>query len=417
MTGRVTMLGISRWTNKGGSYRTLQRFFAATIPWLNILWLLFLHYIYKKYEVYLLAGDESVVTKAGNKTHGLDRFFSGLYQKPVLGLAFFVLSLVSVNERRSYPISISQVVRTDAEKALAKHKKKKKTKKGKKANSQSKGRPKGSKNKDKSALALSPELTRIDALIAALLQLIAAFLPLTYLVLDGHFGHNQVLLMARKNNLHLISKLQKNSALHEKFDGVYSGHGPRPIYGNRLDYQNLPSKYLKKTTIEKKTITRYYQCQMLHKEFAQPLNVVIIVKYDLKTQKKAHVILFTSDLILGYELVVDYYSLRFQIEFNFRDAKGHWGFEDFMNQTKQGVTNAANLSFFMVNLSQILLKDSTQTSQSVLDLKSRFLGLKYVKNTLKMLLEKPEPILLEEIFRQVTSLGCIHPLKVNADVP
>ena len=27
MTGRVTMLGISRWAGKGGSYRTIQRFF------------------------------------------------------------------------------------------------------------------------------------------------------------------------------------------------------------------------------------------------------------------------------------------------------------------------------------------------------------------------------------------------------
>ena len=26
MTGRVTMLGISRWTDFGGSYRTIQRF-------------------------------------------------------------------------------------------------------------------------------------------------------------------------------------------------------------------------------------------------------------------------------------------------------------------------------------------------------------------------------------------------------
>jgi putative transposase len=27
MTGRVTMLGMSRWAGKGGSYRTVQRFF------------------------------------------------------------------------------------------------------------------------------------------------------------------------------------------------------------------------------------------------------------------------------------------------------------------------------------------------------------------------------------------------------
>ena len=33
MTGRMTMLGISRWTEKGGSYRTVSRFFATTLPW------------------------------------------------------------------------------------------------------------------------------------------------------------------------------------------------------------------------------------------------------------------------------------------------------------------------------------------------------------------------------------------------
>jgi hypothetical protein len=40
MTGRVTMLGISRWTGAGGSYRTVQRFFATVVPWANLLWLL-----------------------------------------------------------------------------------------------------------------------------------------------------------------------------------------------------------------------------------------------------------------------------------------------------------------------------------------------------------------------------------------
>ena len=33
MTGRVTMLNISRWTGQGGSYRTVQRFFNTVIPW------------------------------------------------------------------------------------------------------------------------------------------------------------------------------------------------------------------------------------------------------------------------------------------------------------------------------------------------------------------------------------------------
>ncbi len=28
----LTMLGISRWTEKSGGYRTIQRFFATTLP-------------------------------------------------------------------------------------------------------------------------------------------------------------------------------------------------------------------------------------------------------------------------------------------------------------------------------------------------------------------------------------------------
>ena len=78
MTGRVTMLGLSRWAEKGGSYRTIQRFYTTAIPWAPIFWQFFSQHLLRKEEVYILAGDESVVGKAGKKTYGLDRFFSGL---------------------------------------------------------------------------------------------------------------------------------------------------------------------------------------------------------------------------------------------------------------------------------------------------------------------------------------------------
>jgi hypothetical protein len=33
MTGRITMLSLSRWTEKEGGYRTIQRFFSKEINW------------------------------------------------------------------------------------------------------------------------------------------------------------------------------------------------------------------------------------------------------------------------------------------------------------------------------------------------------------------------------------------------
>jgi len=65
-----------------------------------------------------------------------------------------------------------------------------------------------------------------------------------------------------------------------------------------------------------------------HKKLAEMLNVVVIFKTNLQTPKTAHVVLFSSDLTLGYDLVIDYDRLRFQLEFNFRDAKQYGGLED-----------------------------------------------------------------------------------------
>ena len=342
MTGRVTMLGISRWAGKGGSYRTVQRFFATVIPWATLFWVFFRQHVYRPGDVYLLVGDEVVATKAGKHPYGLDRFFASLYGKPVPGLAFFTLSLVSIAQRHSFPIGVEQVVRSDAEKTASKAKAQAKKPPVSRPKRRP-GRPPGSTNKPKTPVTLTPELVRIKAMIDALLRLIMTLCPLTYLVLDGHFGNHNALYMARQCSLHLISKLRCDTALYFPSTGPYAGRGPHRKYGRKIDYANLPVQYLKETTVEGDIQTRLYQMQLLHKEYAQPLNVVILAKTNLRTQARAHVVLFSSDLTLAYAPLVDYYSLRFQIEFNFRDAKQYWGLEDFMNLTPTGVTNAANL--------------------------------------------------------------------------
>jgi hypothetical protein len=409
MTGRVTMLGISRWAGTGGSYRTVQRFFAQALPWAILFWVFFRQHVYRPQDVYLLVGDEVVATKAGKHTHGLDRFFSSLYGKPVPGLAFFTLSLVSTQQRHSFPIHVEQVVRSAGAKAASKAKAA--AKKATSSTAQRRpGRPKGSKNTPKAEVTLTPELSRIAGMLAALLQLVARLIPLRYLVLDGHFGNHNALHMARQCDLHLISKLRSDAALYFPYTGPYAGRGPRRTYGRKVDYNDLPAQYLTATTVEGYIQTRLYQMQLLHKEFTQPLNVVIIAKTNLRTQAHAHVVLFSSDLDLAYAPLVDYYSLRFQIEFNFRDAKQYWGLEDFMNVTPTGVTNAANLSLFMVNVSYRLRADGRphDPDYSILDLKADYRGYKYVEETIKMLPEKPEPVLLRQILNKVAGLGRIH---------
>jgi putative transposase len=390
----------------GGSYRTMLRFFQTVIPWATLFWLFFRKYLWRKNEVYLLAGDEVVVSKSGKQTYGVNRFFSSLVSKPINGLSFFVLSLISVSGRQSFPMGIEQVIKRDTEinskSSITKIKSEEK---------RGRGRPKGSKNKNKAEVILTSELLLIQKMINSLLKLIANFIPLTYLVVDGHFGNNNALQMARQVNLHIISKLRHDSALYIPYENPDDNKRSRRQYGEKLDYRNLPEKYLCKSDTEDEMQTDIYQATLLHKEFAQSLNVVIVVKTNLKTNARSHVVLFSSDLDLKYDKIIDYYKLRFQIEFNFRDAKQFWGLEDFMNLSQTAVTNAANLAFFMVNLSHHLLADfhKHNPGAGIIDLKAYYRGFRYVHEMLKILPQKPEPILLAQIFAKLASLGRIHP--------
>ena len=103
MMGRVTMLGLSRWTEKGGSYRIVQRFFKEKIDWPMLRW--------------------QLIKQQVQKT-----------------ICFLNLSLLSVETRTAYPLITEQLVRGDIQKSAPKAVMPKNPKPG---------RPKGSVNKNK----------------------------------------------------------------------------------------------------------------------------------------------------------------------------------------------------------------------------------------------------------------------------
>lgn len=410
-SGRITVLGLSRWTEKGGSYRTLQRLYHTVLPWNALHWLFFRTRFLQAADEYIIAGDEVVVSKAGTKTYGLDRFFSGLQKQVIPGLSFFTFALVNVREEHAYPLQTTQTVKTAAEKEASQTKAA-----AKKVNPAStpkkRGRPKGSKNKGPAEVVLNPELVRLQQALKNLLATVGDMLSLRYVALDGHFGNYPSAFMVRQVKLHLISKLRTDAALYPAFAGTHAGPGPKPKYGSKIKVRHLDPQYLKETSSADGLRTDIYQGQFYNKEFTFALNVVIILKTNLQTKAQAHVILFSTDLELAFDKLIKFYRLRFQIEFNFRDSKQYWGLEDFMNVKETAVTNAANLSFFMVNFSYALLQPfrQQQPDYSILDLKSHYHGCRYARETLKMLPQKPDPILLADIFRQIARLGAIHPV-------
>jgi putative transposase len=403
MTGRVTMLGISRWTEKGGSYRTVQRFFKGSRDWSKLRWLLIKQQSgISLLGIWLVVADEVTVTKSGNQTHGLGKFYSSIQNQPVKGLCFLSLSLIQVETRKSYPLVTEQLIRENVKETAPKTVQPKASKgKG--------GRPKGSKNKNRTEVVLSPFQTQLQGCIRQALNLIGCDIKPDYFAYDGALGNNAGLQLVKQTGLHLISKLRHDSKLYFPYNGEYSGKGKPKKYGERLMLGSLNQENLRSETMEKNIRTRIYQIQAWHKSFPDLLNVVVMVKTNLTTGRSAKALLFSDDLDLAYDKLIDYYRLRFQIEFNFRDAKQYWGLEDFMNVKETQVSNAANFSLFMVTFSQLLLPQITSlNSESMLDLKTAFRARKYTRRIINLLGLKSDEFLINDPIFQTAEIGRIH---------
>ena len=395
---QATMLGLSRWTEKGGSYRTLQRLYRTPIDWLAVHWLILKTHLLQSDRVYLLAGDEVVVSKSGKKTHGVGRFFSSIVQRPIASVSFMALSLIDVEARQSYPLCVEQIMpvakSSDPKKPALKHKR---------------GRPKGRKNYEKPKPVLSPLLCLFQDMLGKI-ELYLASLQVKHIVLDGKFGNYPSTWVVRDRGYHIISKMRHNAALYLPYDGAKPPRGSMSRYGQKLNYKALPQQHLHHTKCLNGYRIDTYHLHLYHKDYPDLLNVILVVKTHLTSGKRGHVVLFSTDLDLSPGQIVDYYSLRFQIEFNFRDAKQYWGLDDFMNTSQQTVTNAVNLAFLMVNLSQALLKPHREHDPnfSVRDLKAQFRARRYLAETIKMLPEIPEPDLISRIWQRLALFSGIR---------
>jgi putative transposase len=256
---------------------------------------------------------------------------------------------------------------------------------------------------------LTPDLTLLQRMITAITARIAP-LAVKHVVLDGHFGNYPATYAVCETGLHIISKLRHDAALYWPYTGPKPPRGPMPRYGQKLNYAQLPPESLCHSVTDDEYRIDTYQMQVFHKAFSEALNVVVVVKTHLKTGKRRHVVLFSTDLDLPADQLVDYYALRFQIEFNFRDAKQYWGLDDFMNVKPVAVTNAVNLAFLMVNLSAVMLRPyrDVQPDFSVLDLKAQFRARRYLDETIKMLPDPPGDDLVSRIWWRLTAFSGIR---------
>ena len=400
--GGVTMKNISRWTGSGGSYRSIQRLFSSKIDWLELnLYLIVYCYFGCSFSGdFLLAVDETVEGKSRKKTWGVSWFFSSIEGKPIPSVSFHAISLIEVSSGKSFTLDVVQNIKEEKNAAA------------KKIKHPQSGRPKGSKdkNREKSDGLIYKGFT---FLLGKVLPLLRKYVEVKYVAADGSYGNKTACMIARENNLELISKLNKRTGLYLPCDQPYIGRGRKRKYGEKIDYDNLPSQNLISSTCKEGVRENIYQFKKIWtKHIPYKINVVVITKTDLESDKTGRVVLFSTCPELEAKTMKKYYSLRFQIEFDFRDAKQYFGLSDFKNVKETQLTNAVGLAFFMGNISHILQKQAKEKwktdNVSIQDLKAYFRGYKYAFSIFNTLTEDQNVIFNPIDFKDTLSIGAIN---------
>lgn len=329
--GRVNYTNLARFSKYNEI--TFRRNFKKFFDWLNfnlqIMQLAGMRFSSKSVTEIIAAIDCSYLPKAGKKTFGLDFFYSGVAGRNKKGLEISLLSLIDVQKAKAWTLDVVQT----PSKLSAKEGDKK-------------------------------QYTRIDFYLEQILDLLPQLQYIRYIVADGFYAKKKVFQILASCNKHLITKLRPDANLRFLFKGkhIKGKRGPKTRYAGKVIWKKLDFRNWQSIGLDYKYPHLKIYTQILNSpHFKRDFRVVLL----LNTRTGKYVLLACTDLNLSARQIVQFYQLRFKIEFLFRDAKQFAGLTHCQARDEQSIDFHLNLSLAAVNLLQLhLMQNSTNLSMN-----------------------------------------------------
>ena len=338
--GRFNFQNLTRYSELNES--TFRRNFQKFFDWLDFNFqLLKLTSLDLEGEV-IAAFDCSYIPKSGSKTFGIDRFWSGCMNRAVKGLELSLVCLIDVSTKKAWALDAMQT-------------------------------PSGLSKKEK-----NESKTRIDFYLEQLDKCIDKLLKIKYFVADGYYAKSKVFGHITAMNKHLITKLRPDANLRHLYKGKQKkGRGRPKQYAGKVNFDTL-----KKWSFEGnlQTNIEVYSIIVNSPRFSRNLKVVML--YNTKTYK--HILLACTDLNLDAFTIIEYYRLRFKIEFLFRDAKQFTGLTHCQARSKEKINFHFNLSLAAVNMANFQMENNP-TIMSMNSFKRIAYNTRFVEHLFKQL--------------------------------
>lgn len=272
-----------------------------------------------------LAFDPSYISKAGKKTPGVGYFWSGVAGRAKWGLEFCGLAVLDVSRKTAFHLFGFQTI------------------------------------------DLNDEETLIQFYVRKLLERKESLLQISkYLVADAYFSKSTFIEPFVQAGFHVISRLRDDADLQYIFTGEQKkGRGRKRKYDGKIDFKELNSEHA--NLVSELEDEKIYSLKVHSKSLNINLNVVIVYTKGSKDKRekstafdevcerssRTHKIYFSTDLEQDWEEVLDFYRLRFQIEFLYRDAKQFTGLNDCEARSSKKLDFHWNMSLTAINIAKI----------------------------------------------------------------
>ncbi len=174
----------------------------------------------------------------------------------------------------------------------------------------------------------------------------------SFLAVDGYFGVATFVSPVVQMGIEVISCFKSNSVLHyvpETQNGK-KGRGRPRVKGAKISWSNLNEVAL---PLVDQNCDRRVRSGRVWVKCLRRVVLLIAVEYlrpDGSVQ--CHKLYFCTDTSKNWEWVLERYSLRFQIEFLFRDAKQFTGLAHCQSTNKAKIENHVNLALGAVSVAK-----------------------------------------------------------------
>lgn len=332
--GKVNFTNLSRYSSL--SEKTYRRHFLKNFDFAEFNQY-FINKALDSEQTIIAVIDCSFIDKSGKKTEGKASFYNGVAGRPEEGLEISVISVVEVETHLSYSVSVQQTPwrpPTELPKNPLTAQRKRKSKKP---------------TKKKARLCSTPEITRVDD-YAQHLKKTRSLLPesVRYLVADGYYCRAKFWDAVRNSNLNLISKLRSDANLKYLYTGEKNKIGAPRKYDGKVECNKL-----KNLTFIKEVQPGVKLYSLVVWSVSLKCKIRLACLSELQPNGKIkNILLFSTDIELTGEQILEYYQARFQIEFIFRDAKQFTGLSNCQSRSGQCLDFHFNASLIALNLAK-----------------------------------------------------------------